>query len=156
VCCSALWCVAVLQQVRDTQWMLQCVAECCIVLQCVAACCSVCQCIAVCGSVLQCVAVRCGVLQYSSGGESPSAPGYIHVSIYICVYTRIHINMHTYMYMHIHTHKATKPLLMVRAFTNSTEKKKECVLQGGTECCRCCRVLQGVAGCCSVLQCVAA
>jgi len=134
-CCSVLQCVdqGFVPIVRESVWVLQCVAvfgnvlhhltTCCSVLQCVAACCCVLQCVALQElldqgfvpvlreSVLQCFAVCCSVLQ--------------------CV--------------------AACFSVLIKALCPSSASLCCGVFKCGAVCCS---VLQCVAVCCSVFQCV--
>jgi len=108
--------------------LISSVAVRCSVLQCVAGCCSVLQCVAVCCSVLQCVAVCCSVLQCVA----------VCCSIMQCV------ALSTTLQHKIHQ---TVCLLSHLSHNKSHDDSRETLFGVAL-------MLQCVAVCCSVLQCV--
>ena len=119
--------------------VLQCVAMCCSVLQCVAVYCSVLQGIVVCCSVLQCVAVCSSVLQRVAV-EADDA------RVIVQIYKWALQNM-----QHAVTHCNTKH---TSSHQNMQSSRWEGPALHCVRCSLCCRVLQCVAGRCSVLHCV--
>jgi len=113
-----------------TTWLCvsQCVAVCCSVLQCLAVCCSVLQCVAACCSVLHCVALCRNVLQ------SPVVS--YNVLQCVAVYCSLLQRVMTHRDMTQSTHqRCSVPEVSASHLTNI--------------------LVERVALCCSVLQCVA-
>jgi len=107
------------------------------------------QCVAVYCSVLQCVAVYCSVLPYHEDNE-----------ILVLHHTATHCNMLQHAATHCNTHCSTRHL-----YDTATHRVLQCVLQRVAACCsmlQCVRICGtncstscGMHVCCSVLQCVA-
>jgi len=170
VCCNVLQCVAVCCSVlahlqSPTCLGLWYVAVCCSVMQCVAVCCSVLQCIAVTCSVMQCATVCCSVLQY--GAVRCSVLQCVALCRHICVLqcgAKFDLQWILKLkFVGLFCLVSVKRDVRTWAYPQSSPSVSCSVVQRVAVCysvlqcvTACCSVLQRVAVCYSVLQCVTA
>jgi len=150
---------------------MQCVAVCCSVLQCVAVCCSVLQCVAVCCSVLQCVAVCCSAQSFATIrialDKSADFPEHLLRVQYELIlhlqpipfgwhsrklFQSSKLKARTSLYAEMWQKRCLSFELCETAFENVTSSGIDCTMWIVSDNSN--DLLQFVAVCCSVLQCV--